>query len=83
MFQISSRTLELLLAVSELFERLSKYSRLFEQWANIFPQKDYEELSGCLTETYFEYISALVGMIQFLRGSGMGIHLNWNSVEAC
>lgn len=72
--QISSRTLELLVEVSELFERLSTHLRLFEQWASLFPRKDYEELSECLTETYLEYIGALVGMIQFLRGSGIGFH---------
>ena len=79
--QISSRTLELLVEVLELFGRLSTYLHLFEQWASLFPQQDYKELSECLTATYLEYISALVGMIQFLRGSGMGIHFVANLWE--
>ena len=70
--QISSRTLELFVEVSELFEKLSTYLRLFEKWASLFPRTDYEELSGCLMGTYLEYINVLVRMIIFLRGSGIG-----------
>lgn len=67
--------------VSELFERLSAYLPIFEMWASLFPRADYDELSECLTKTYLEYISVLVGMIKFLRGSGMGIEFKSHLCE--
>lgn len=67
--------------ISELFERLSTYLPIFEMWASLFPRADYEEISECLTKTYLEYISVLVRMIKFLRGSGIGIEFEWHLCE--
>lgn len=79
--QISSRMLGLLEEVSELFERLSMYLPIFEKWATLFPRADYEELSECLMGTYLEYVNVLVGMIIFLRGSGIGTELKRHLVN--